>query len=161
MFVEEWQPDLCLMATFGQMIPRSLFEVPRLGFYNFHHSDDVWPSYPGPDPIRDMVRDGKTHVVITMHEVTAVLDGGAAFARSHKVPLPPDANSVKIHRITWPQMGPFIRRVVGTILEAGVEESIDSSQFLHDAEVPYRVISEWKYPERIASLKQWTTVSLN
>jgi len=36
---EAWNPDLCLMATFGQMIPRSIFEVPRLGFYNFHHSD--------------------------------------------------------------------------------------------------------------------------
>ena len=139
------------MATFGQMIPRSLFEVPRLGFYNFHHSDDTWPSYPGPVPIRDMVRDGKTHVVITMHEVTAVLDGGDAFARSHKVPLPPDANSVKVHRLTWPQMGPFIRRVVGSILEVGVEESKDESQFLHDAEVPYRVVSQWKYTERIAA----------
>ena len=151
LFVEEWRPDLCLMATFGQMIPRSLFEVPHLGFYNFHHSDVVWPSYPGPDPIRDMVRDGKTHVVITMHEVTSVLDGGAAFARSHKVLLPPDANSVKVHRLTWPQMGPFIRRVVGDILEADVAEPTDESQFLHDAEVPYRVVSQWKYPERIAA----------
>ena len=112
MFVEEWKPDLCLMATFGQMIPRSIFEVPRLGFYNFHHSDVTWPSYPGSDPIRDMVRDGKTHVVITMHQVTEVLDGGVAVARSHKVTLPPDANAVKVHRLTWPQMGPFIRREV-------------------------------------------------
>jgi methionyl-tRNA formyltransferase len=39
MFVEEWAPDLCLMATFGQMIPQRIFTVPRLGFYNFHHSD--------------------------------------------------------------------------------------------------------------------------
>jgi methionyl-tRNA formyltransferase len=27
------------MATFGQLIPRQIFTVPRLGFYNFHHSD--------------------------------------------------------------------------------------------------------------------------
>lgn len=137
LFVAEWQPDLCLMATFRQLIPPHIFEVPRLGFYNFHHSDVVWPSYPGADPIRDMVRDGKTHVVLTMHEVTAVLDGGAAVGRSHKVPLPPDPNAVKVHRITWPQMGPFICRQVGAILDAGVEEAHDDSQFLHDAEVPY------------------------
>ena len=111
-FVEQWQPDLCLMATFGQMIPRTLFTVPRLGFYNFHHSDVTWPSYPGSDPIRDMVRDGKTHVVITMHEVTEELDGGVAVAHSHRVPLPPDANAIQVHRLTWPQMGPFIRREV-------------------------------------------------
>jgi methionyl-tRNA formyltransferase len=75
-FVEDWAPDLCLMATFGQLIPKRLFTVPRLGFYNFHHSDVTWPSYPGPDPIGDMLRDGKTHVVITRHQVSEVLDGG-------------------------------------------------------------------------------------
>jgi methionyl-tRNA formyltransferase len=120
MFVEEWRPDLCLMATFGQKIPRNIFEVPRLGFYNFHHSDVSWPSYPGPDPIAGMVRDGKTQVVITMHEVTEVLDGGAAVARSHKVPLPPEANAVKVHRITWPQMGGFIREQVRQAIQRGV-----------------------------------------
>ena len=32
MFLDDWAPDLCLMATFGQMIPARLFTVPRLGF---------------------------------------------------------------------------------------------------------------------------------
>jgi methionyl-tRNA formyltransferase len=72
LFAEEWRPDLCLMAiSFGQIIPPSIFEMPRLGFFNFHQSDEVWPSYHGPDPIAGMVRDGKTHVVITMHKVNA------------------------------------------------------------------------------------------
>lgn len=115
-FTEQWRPDLCLMATFGQKIPRRLVEVPRFGFYNFHHSDTTWPSYPGPDPIAGMVRDGKTHVVITMHEVTEVLDGGRCVARSHEVPLPAGANSVKVHRRTWPQMGPFIREQLSRLL---------------------------------------------
>ncbi len=134
MFREEWRPDLCLMATFGQKIPRSIFEVPRLGFYNYHHSDEVWPSYPGPDPIAAMVHDGKTQVVITMHEVTDVLDGGAAFARSHPVPLPPEANSVKVHRITWPQMGPFIRRQVLKLLKA---DDRDQTMTLQEEAVEY------------------------
>ena len=78
MFVEDWSPDLCLMATFGQLIPKRLFQVPRLGFYNFHHADDAWPSYPGPDPIAAMVRDGRTHLVLTIHKVTDVIDGGGS-----------------------------------------------------------------------------------
>ena len=112
MFVEDWAPDLCLMATFGQMIPERIFTVPRLGFYNFHHSDVTWPSYPGPDPIGDMLRDGKTHVVITMHEVSAVLDGGRFVAHSPRVPLPPDGNGAIVHRMTWPRMGGWIREQV-------------------------------------------------
>ena len=108
-FTRQWRPVLCLMATFGQKIPRQLFEFPRCGFYNFHHSDSFWPSYPGPDPIAGMVRDGKTHVVLTLHEVNDVLDGGRFVAHSHRVPLPADANAVKVHRRTWPQMGSFIQ----------------------------------------------------
>jgi methionyl-tRNA formyltransferase len=120
MFTADWRPDLCLMATFGQKIPKRIFEVPPLGFYNFHHSDETWPSYPGPDPIASMVRDGKTHVVITMHEVTDVLDGGVAVARSHKVPLPAGANAVTVHRTTWPQMGEFIREQVRAAVTRGM-----------------------------------------
>lgn len=119
-FTEQWRPDLCLMATFGQKVPRRLFTFPKFGFYNFHHSDTSWPSYPGPDPIAGMVRDGKTHVVLTMHEVNEVLDGGRFIARSHEVPLPDDADSVKVHRRTWPQMGPFIQDQVTHLLHMPV-----------------------------------------
>ena len=120
MFGEDWAPDLCLMATFGQMIPERIFTVPRLGFYNFHHSDVTWPSYPGPDPIGDMLRDGKTHVVITMHEVSAVLDGGRFVAHSPRVPLPPDGNGAIVHRMTWPRMGGWISEQVARLIAAPV-----------------------------------------
>jgi len=117
LFLEDWRPELCLMATFGQKIPDALINYPRLGFYNFHHSADTWPSYPGPDPIAAMVRDGRTHLVLTIHKVTAVIDGGEFVARSHPVAIPQGINAVGMHRITWPQMGSFIRRAVDGMLE--------------------------------------------
>ncbi len=119
LFRDRWRPDLCLMATYGQIIPKRIFEVPTLGFYNFHHSDGVWPSYPGPDPIAAMVRDGRSQVVITMHEVIEVLDGGRFVARSHPVPLPKDVNAAALHRVTWPQMGEFIREQVERLIAVG------------------------------------------
>lgn len=112
LFRNRWRPDLCLMATFGQKIPRRIFEVPPLGFYNFHHGDAFWPSYPGPDPIAAMLRDGRPEVFINLHEVTEVIDDGRFVARSPAVPLPRDINAAALHRISWPQMGPFIREVV-------------------------------------------------
>jgi methionyl-tRNA formyltransferase len=119
MFVNEWRPELCLMATFGQKIPRTIFGHPCLGFFNFHHSGETWPSYPGPDPIAAMVRDGKSHLVLTIHAVTDVIDGGAFFSHSHRVAIPARINAIGMHRITWPQMGPFIRESVLAMLEAG------------------------------------------
>jgi methionyl-tRNA formyltransferase len=133
LFTQSWKPDLCLMATFGQMIPPNIFEVPRLGFFNFHHSDITWPSFPGPDPIGDMVRAGKTHICITMHAVNALIDDGAAYARSHQVALPPEADSVKVHRITWLEMGPFIREQVQSLAGTAIGAEICGRTLTHAA----------------------------
>jgi hypothetical protein len=151
MFMDEWQPSLCLMATFGQKIPTALINYPALGFYNFHHSADHWPSYPGPDPIAAMVRDGRKDLVLTIHKVTDVIDGGEFVARSHPVPIPAGINAVGMHRITWPQMGPFIRRAVGTMLEAAEVVPANASIVLQDAVVPYRITGHGQYSHRLAA----------
>lgn len=133
-----WRPDLCVMATFGQKIPKHIIEVPRLGFFNFHHSGPTWPSYPGPDPIGDMQRDGLSRLVLTMHRVNERIDDGEFFARSHSIAIPPGINAIEMHRITWPHMGGFIRSAVESILE---EEKIHATDFdsmmIHEEPVPY------------------------
>ena len=135
--MDDWRPDLCLMATFGQKIPTALIHQPALGFYNFHHSADTWPSYPGPDPIAAMVRDGRTHLVLTLHRVTDVIDGGEFIAHSHRIAIPPGINALEMHRITWPQMGPFIRRAVGARLDQADSSLPRSPAAWHDEVTPY------------------------
>lgn len=151
LFAENWRPDLCLMATFGQKIPDALIAFPRLGFYNFHHSGATWPSYPGPDPIAAMRRDGRRHLVLTLHEVTRVIDGGAFVARSHPVPIPEGVNAVQMHRITWPQMGTFIRGEVGALLNAGQRVAAPEPLQMHEEGVPYRVQNRWEMLARLAA----------
>ena len=151
MFMEEWQPELCLMATFGQKIPNPLINYPALGFYNFHHSGDTWPSYAGPDPIAAMVRDGRKHLVLTIHKVTDVIDGGEFVARSHPVAIPEGINAVEMHRISWPQMGPFIRREVGAMLDAAAAVPATAPLLLQEKAVLYRADGQWEWPDRIAA----------
>jgi len=140
LMAQHWKPDLCLMATFGQKIPKQIIEVPRLGFFNFHHSGPTWPSYPGPDPIAAMQRDGLTHLVLTMHRVSEVIDDGEFFARSHPVAIPSGINAVEMHRLTWPQMGGFIRQAVNEILDARPSTPANSeSLVMHEEPMPYRV----------------------
>jgi len=134
---QDWKPDLCLMATFGQKIPKHIIEVPRLGFFNFHHSGPTWPSYPGPDPIGDMERDGLSHLVLTVHRVNELIDHGEFFARSHPVAIPPAIDSIEMHRITWPQMGGFIRSAVERILDTETIHAPDfDSMMMHEEPVP-------------------------
>ena len=145
-FAREWRPELCLMATFGQRIPARLYEFPSLGFYNFHHSDTAWPSYPGPDPIRDLVRDGKRQVVITLHEVVEALDEGRLVAQSSPVALPPQPNAVTVHRLTWPRMPDFIDGVVRRLLREGAGHSGPRRPETDFLPGPWICPSEWVRP---------------
>jgi hypothetical protein len=74
-----------------------------------------------------------------MHRVSEQIDAGEFFARSHPVAISPGINALEMHRITWPQMGPFIRRQVAVILEAECDAPRGSSHILHDEAMPYRV----------------------
>ena len=140
MMANDWQPDLCLMATFGQKIPNHLITLPRFGFFNFHHSGPTWPSYPGPDPIAAMQRDGLKHLVLTLHKVSEVIDDGEFVARSHPVAIPAGINAIDMHRITWPQMDSFIRRAVQEILDAEAARNDDADSWaMHEDPVPYSV----------------------
>lgn len=139
---EDWRPDLVLMATYGQKIPNQIIALPHLGFFNFHHSGPTWPSYPGPDPIAAMVSDGRKDLVLTMHTVTDVIDGGEFVARSHRVPIPEGVNAIQMHRITWPQMGSFIHKATSDILEADhVTEKSDSAWIMQEEAVGYFVVA--------------------
>jgi methionyl-tRNA formyltransferase len=151
MFIDEWQPELCLMATFGQKIPNPLINYPSLGFYNFHHSADTWPSYPGPDPIAAMVRDGRKHLVLTIHKVTDVIDGGEFVAHSHQVPIPEGINAIGMHRITWPQMGPFIRSAVAAMLHTAGRVPVNAPLVLQEKPVPYHTANRSEWVDRVAA----------
>ena len=138
LMLNEWRPDLCLMATFGQKIPNHIIHLPRLGFFNFHHSGPTWPSYPGPDPIAAMVQDGRKDLVLTMHKVSDVIDDGEFMARSHPVAIPTGVNAIEMHRLTWPVMHNFIRKAVKDILDADVARSGETdSCTMHEEPTPY------------------------
>jgi methionyl-tRNA formyltransferase len=118
LYEDEWRPDLCIGATFGQRIDARLFQVPRLGFYNLHPCiDDGWPShYAGPNPFQALLDNGSDHVVIAMHEVDEGFDTGRLRALSEKIYVPPGATVVDLHKLTSPLAAKFFARELGKML---------------------------------------------
>ncbi len=98
-----------------------------------------------------MVRDGRKDLVLTIHEVTSVIDGGAFVARSHRVPISEGVNAIQMHRITWPQMGSFIQREVGAILEPANRVSANAPMVVQEEAVAYRTASRRQWAERLAA----------
>ncbi len=101
-FEEEWKPDLCLMATFGQRIGKRLINYPQMGFYNLHPCmDDQWPSkYVGGNPFHELMRDKKTYTQVAFHEIDENFDTGRLIKLSDKIAIPEETSVVDMHKIT-------------------------------------------------------------
>lgn len=103
-YEEQWRPDLCIAATFGQRFDARLWRYPRLGFFNLHPCvDDGWPSaFAGPNPFQALLDAGLDHAVIALHEVDDGFDTGKLVALSEPIAFPRAASVVDLHACTSP-----------------------------------------------------------
>lgn len=80
-------PDIIVVAAFGQIIPGTVLELPRFGCINIHAS--LLPKYRGAAPIQQAVIDGETESGVTIMKMSAGLDTGDMIAKA-VVPLTPE-----------------------------------------------------------------------
>jgi len=67
-------PDLCVIAAYGKIIPKKFLDVPRHGFLNIHPS--LLPKYRGPSPVQTAILDGATQTGVTIIVVDEEVDHG-------------------------------------------------------------------------------------
>ena len=89
------QPDLIAVAAFGQILPKSILELPRFGCVNVHTS--LLPKYRGAAPVHRAVMAGDETTGVTIMRVVAELDAGAMLATVTR-PIDPDETSVDVER---------------------------------------------------------------
>lgn len=67
-------PDLLVVVAYGQILPKSVLEIPRYGCINVHAS--LLPRYRGAAPINKSVIDGETETGVTTMVMDVGLDTG-------------------------------------------------------------------------------------
>jgi methionyl-tRNA formyltransferase len=67
-------PDIAVVVAFGQIFPRALLDLPRLGCLNLHAS--LLPRYRGAAPIQAAIAAGETRTGVTTMRMEAGLDAG-------------------------------------------------------------------------------------
>ncbi|MFA4930978.1 MAG: methionyl-tRNA formyltransferase [Patescibacteria group bacterium] len=72
--IKELQPDIIIVAAFGQIIPQSILDIPTYGCVNVHAS--LLPKYRGAAPIHYALRNGDKETGITIMKMEAGLDTG-------------------------------------------------------------------------------------
>lgn len=72
--IAELQPDLLVVAAYGQILPQSLLDLPENGSLNVHAS--LLPRWRGAAPVQAAIRSGDTESGITIMQMDAGLDTG-------------------------------------------------------------------------------------
>lgn len=66
--------DVMVVVGYGQIIPQSIIDLPRLGILNVHAS--LLPKYRGAAPIQWAIANGETRTGVTIMQIDAGLDTG-------------------------------------------------------------------------------------
>lgn len=81
-----FDPDLLVVAAYGQILSRDVIAVPRLGAINVHAS--LLPKYRGASPVAHAILNGETRTGVTIIRIIPGLDAGEMLARESLDILP-------------------------------------------------------------------------
>ncbi len=77
--LRDYEPDLIVVAAFGQILPKELLEMPRYGCINVHAS--LLPKYRGAAPIQWAILNGDAVAGVTIMRMDVGLDTGDMIAQ--------------------------------------------------------------------------------
>jgi methionyl-tRNA formyltransferase len=88
------QPELIVVAAYGQMLPPEVLDVPRYGCLNVHTS--LLPKYRGAAPIQWAIAHGDAETGVTIMKMDVGLDTGPMVAQ-RSTPIAPEDDSASLH----------------------------------------------------------------
>lgn len=85
--LREWQPDLIVVAAFGQILKKDVLDLPKYGCINVHAS--LLPRWRGAAPINAAILAGDEETGVTIMQMDVGLDTGPMLAKQ-SLRLTPD-----------------------------------------------------------------------
>lgn len=92
--IREWQPDMIVVAAFGQILRPHLLNLPPHGCLNVHAS--LLPRWRGASPIHHAILDGDSETGITLMQMDEGLDTGPMYGQK-TIPIYPNETAATLH----------------------------------------------------------------
>ena len=92
--LKQLEPDLIVVAAYGQILPQAMLDLPRFGCLNVHTS--LLPRHRGAAPIQWAILEDDAETGVTIMKMDAGLDTGAILSRC-ATPIAPDDNAQTLH----------------------------------------------------------------
>lgn len=88
-------PDLFITCAFGQMLPKSVLDIPKFGTVNVHGS--LLPRYRGAAPIQWAIIKGETKTGITTMFTNIGMDTGDILLKSEEIEISDNMTAGELH----------------------------------------------------------------
>ncbi len=124
--IREISPDVIVVVAFGQIIPQSVLDIPRLGCVNVHAS--LLPKYRGAAPIQWAIISGEKQTGVTTMLMDAGLDTGDMLLQK-VVDIDPKETGDSLHDKLSAEGAPLLIRTL-----RGLEEGTITPQPQDDSE---------------------------
>jgi methionyl-tRNA formyltransferase len=92
--IREWNPDVIVVAAFGQILRPHLLNLPPHGCLNVHAS--LLPRWRGASPIHHAILAGDAETGITLMQMDVGLDTGPMYVQK-AIPIHPDETAATLH----------------------------------------------------------------
>jgi methionyl-tRNA formyltransferase len=86
--------DLAVVAAYGQILPSSVLQLPKVACLNIHGS--ILPKYRGAAPIHYAILNGETETGVTIMYMNEKMDEGDVLLIK-KTPVSPEENTGEVH----------------------------------------------------------------
>lgn len=92
--LRSWNPDVMVVAAYGQILPESILDVPTYGCINIHAS--LLPKFRGAAPINKAIIEGESESGVTIMKMDAGLDTGPMLLKG-SVSIGPHMTAGELH----------------------------------------------------------------
>src|SRR5579875_236829 len=114
----ELYPDVLVVASFGQILPRAVLNLPKRGALNLHPS--LLPRLRGPSPIASTILEGLETSGTTLMEMVARMDAGPIVSQL-EVTVPPAVTTPELTELLAERSADLLVRDLPTWLEGKIE----------------------------------------
>ena len=115
--LRELQPELIVVAAFGQFLPRGILTLPKYGCINVHAS--LLPKYRGAAPIQYAIIKGEQESGVTIMQMDIGMDTGAMLNKI-AVPITPNMTMGELHDELMTKGAELLLQTIGQVADGTV-----------------------------------------
>lgn len=118
--VSKKEPDFLVVASYGKIIPASIFTIPKIAPLNVHPS--LLPKYRGASPLQEAILEGDEKTGVSIAEVTKDLDAGDLLGQIES-PIGPEENAHELSKRLAELGAKLVLEVIGQFERGTIEKT--------------------------------------